>query len=203
MKICVYVEGGGKGHRGRQLRTGFRKLFEEQSRQAPRKLQFITSGSRESTFEDFCTALRTSPSDFNVLLVDSEGPVGSRPPWTHPHVQDSWAKPQGVDDSQCHLMVQAMEAWILADRQALKDFYGNGFNENALPNHPNVEDIPKEQLMSALRRATRNVEKKGEYHKTRHAPLLLQKIRLAAIRQRAPSCDRFAQVVEAKIKSLP
>jgi hypothetical protein len=44
-------------------------------------------------------------------------------------------------------MVQAMEAWFLADREALAEFYGNGFSAQNLPGSPtNIEAIPKDDL---------------------------------------------------------
>ena len=44
-------------------------------------------------------------------------------------------------------MVECMEAWFLADRAALLRFYGQGFNENALPaTTTNPEQVRKVDL---------------------------------------------------------
>ncbi len=44
-------------------------------------------------------------------------------------------------------MVQAMEAWFLADREALANFYDGGFLANSLPGSPtNVEAVLKDDL---------------------------------------------------------
>ncbi|MEE8452221.1 MAG: DUF4276 family protein, partial [Thermoguttaceae bacterium] len=104
---------------------------------------------------------------------------------------DHWDNP-GVENEHCHLMVQTMEAWLIADREKFKEYYGQGFQENALPNNPNVEQIGKDTLEDALKRATRNT-KKGEYHKTRHAPEILERIRLSevATAEKAKHCKRL------------
>lgn len=47
-------------------------------------------------------------------------------------------------------MVQAMEAWFIADADKLKEFYGRDFNENAIPKDRDIERIEKSRLDSAL-----------------------------------------------------
>jgi hypothetical protein len=78
---------------------------------------------------------------------------------------------------QVFLMVQAMEAWLLADRAALARFFGAGFRVQDLRgDERNVEAISKDDLVSCLRNATRDVRTKGAYHKTRRAFDLLAEI---------------------------
>ncbi|WP_276604249.1 DUF4276 family protein [Nannocystis pusilla] len=63
-------------------------------------------------------------------MVDSEGPVRSEAePWGHVARRrgDQWQQPAGIEQDQLHFMVEAMEAWILADPDALAKFYGNAF----------------------------------------------------------------------------
>lgn len=129
---------------------------------------------------------------FNVLLVDSEGAV-SHAPWTHLRNCDNWESPS-VTDEHCHLMVQAMEAWIIADMHTLRDFYGQGFNSNPIPQRPDVENVPKSDLESSLKTATRNTQK-GEYHKIRHAPKVLSLLDVTTVRNRAPYCDRLFKTI--------
>jgi hypothetical protein len=63
-----------------------------------------------------------------------------------------------------------MEAWFLADRLALAEFYDGGFHEGRLPGSPSdIESVPKEDLEPRLKGATKGTRTKGEYHKTRHA----------------------------------
>ena len=66
-------------------------------------------------------------------------------------------------------MVEVMEAWFLADREALAEFYNGGFVLNALPGSTiNIEIIRKQDIARGLAQATRNTATKGEYHKTKH-----------------------------------
>ena len=68
-----------------------------------------------------------------------------------------------------------MEAWFLAHPEALSDYYGEGFLSNAIGNTADVERVPKAEVLNRLKRATRNT-RKGEYHKVKHAPFLLEKL---------------------------
>src|SRR5262245_43173781 len=98
-------------------------------------------------------ALDMHPDAFNVLLIDSEGPVNNGPK-AHLKRRDDWNLPD-ISAEHYHLMVQMMEAWLAADREARRKFYGQRFNANAIPRTPNVEQIGKQDLESALKEATR------------------------------------------------
>jgi hypothetical protein len=52
--------------------------------------------------------------------------------------------------------------------------------------------------MAALTKATRATQK-GEYHKMRHSPLILERLDPAKVRARAPHCDRLWTTIEAKL----
>ena len=56
-------------------------------------------------------------------------------------------------------MAQCMEAWLVADPEALAEFYDQGFNANALPKRINLEEEPKAQIYVALENATRQTQK--------------------------------------------
>ena len=96
-------------------------------------------------------------------------------------------------------MAQAMEAWLIADLDALADFYGQGFNPNSIPRVSDVETIEKALLESSLKAATRNT-RKGKYHKSLHAPKLLAKLNEKSVRQKARHCDRLFTTLTAKIE---
>ena len=92
-------------------------------------------------------------------------------------------------------MVQLMEAWFLADTEALERYYGRSVTA-ALRGNPAVEEIPKADVLDRLKRATRTTTK-GEYHKTKHAPALLQSIKPETVREHCPNGDRlFATVLQ-------
>jgi hypothetical protein len=103
-----------------------------------------------------------------VLLVDADAPVRINSPWEHLKARDNLDKPAVVDDHNCHLRVQTMEAWFIADIPTLKKFYGQDFQENSIPKDDNVEIISKDILEPTLKTATGSTSK-GEYHKVKHA----------------------------------
>jgi hypothetical protein len=156
------------------------------------KLRLITCGPREAAYHAFRIAQRHHSEAFNVLLVDSEGPVEG-PPGEYLTTTEEWDL-SGASADQVHLMVQAMEAWLIADPETLARFYGQGFAASALPKAKIVENIPKDDLVPALKRATRGTTK-GEYHKTRHAFDLLAQIDPEKVRSRAPHCERLFQTL--------
>lgn len=202
-EIRIYVEGGGDSKNTRHsLKSGFRAFFNDLVKIARDKgisFNIIACGSRRSTYDDFRQALHDHDDAFNLLLVDAEAPFSCQSPWDHLRncQEDKWTNP-GVDDERCHLMVQTMEAWLIADCDKLNEYYGKGFNANALPKNPHVELVDKNKLLDALKQATRDT-KKGEYHKTHHAPGLLEKIRADAVGKKAPNCMRLFQVIRSKM----
>lgn len=203
-EIRIYVEGGGDGANTKALIKGGFNIFLKELRQIARSKQIgweiIICGSRNNAFRNFKNALKTHQDAFNVLLVDSEAPV-NKTPWEHLKFRDNWDSP-GVDDEHCHLMVQVMESWFVADIDALRQFYGQGFKENAIPGNLNVENINKLDLEVTLNKATKD-KSKGKYHKIQHGAKLLEQVEAAKVRTIAPHCDRFfttlAQKMDASI----
>lgn len=118
--------------------------------------RIVRGGGRQQTFDQFLEAVRSGrPDELPILLVDSEGPVVSgRSAWEHLHVQDGWDRPSGTSDQHAFLMVQTTETWLLADRNALRNYFGASFRENRLPSQRNLEDVPKETVLRSLARAT-------------------------------------------------
>jgi hypothetical protein len=186
-EIRIYVEGGGGKESKALMRRAFGRFLSEAGSAAWERefgLQVVACGSREAAHEKFQRARTEHPTAFNMLLVDSEAPVTTS---ARSHL--GW-KLDAVADDQVQLMVQAMEAWLIADPETLARFYGQGFAANKLPRTQNVERIPKDDLEPALKLATRRT-KKGEYHKTRHAFDLLAQIDPEKVRSRAPHCERL------------
>lgn len=95
-------------------------------------------------------------------------------------------------------MVQAMEAWFLADRQTLAEFYGAGFSARKLPGSPtSIETIPKADLEPALKRSSKACETKGEYHKVKHGFALLALIDPAKVEASSPHAKQFHDFLRA------
>ncbi|MBD6614359.1 DUF4276 family protein [Komarekiella sp. 'clone 1'] len=203
-EIRIYIEGGGDGKNTKALiREGFSQFLKplvEIAKSQKIKWNIIICGSRNNAFRDFRNALKSHPAAFNVLLVDAEAPVNTQSPWEHLKIRDNWDAPASVDDSYCHLMVQTMDAWFIADIETLTKYYGQGFRENVIPKNSNVENIDKDKLFDSLQKATCNTSK-GEYHKINHAFKLLALLDVAKVRQASPYCDRLFTTLAAKMGS--
>ncbi len=188
-EVRIYVEGGGDQATGKQLlRIGFAQFFKNA---LSKNVKVIPCGGRDQTFDDFKSALKTHPTALNLLLVDAEAVVDETDdPWTHLQKRDRWQRPSAAKVDQCHLMVQTMEAWFLADKQALQRYYGKEFNVNALSRNQNVEEVAKGQLELSLVAATK-LTSKGEYHKIHHAAELLKIIEPAKVQKASRHFDRL------------
>jgi hypothetical protein len=102
-----------------------------------------------------------------------------------------------INERSIHLMIQTMEAWIIADVDAVASYYGQHFLRNALPAAQDLEGVEKARIENTLKRATAKTQKK-EYRKIRDAAALLRAIAPEIVRRRCPSCERlFAIVSEA------
>lgn len=203
-EIRVYVEGGGDGKDTRSLvKRGFRAFLKdivERGRAKKVRFEIIACGSIQSTVDDFNIALRTHPDAFNVLLVDSDGPVQSGS-LRHLLARGGWNLSEIVSEDRCHLMVQVVEAWLVADLPALQQYYGQRFNSTSIPKTPNVEELDRNTLYSSLKAATR-LTQKGEYHKTRHGPELLKRVDVFKVRHAAPHCERLLTTLEKRIDTI-
>jgi Domain of unknown function (DUF4276) len=195
VSVRIYVEGGFQGSTKSTCRQAFRAFF---GKTVPRgTFTVIASGSRSNAFEDFGSSLKQNRGDYNILLVDSEEAVAGGP-WQHlaSRQGDGWQPPVGATPDQAHLMVQVMEAWFLADRKALADYYGQGFTAGSLPDQRNVELISKRDVLSALKQASKNTKTKGEYHKTKHGFDLLELIDPVLVRAASVHADRLFVVLQ-------
>ena len=197
--IRIYVEGGGDSRATKaEIRRGFGgflRSLREAARQRRLRWDVIACGSRGPAFAAFRRACDDHPDAFNVLLVDSEGPVDASPT-EHLRRADNWRIEQ--PNEHCHLMVQMMEAWIIADVQTLRSFYGQGFQDSAIPDAQDVEQIDKARLLEALHKATRRTQK-GGYHKIHHAGPLLERLGAAVVRSKARHCERLFATLEKVI----
>ena len=191
--IRVYIEGDKK------LLPGFRQFFNQFYSQGT-KIDLAMCGP--NVIADFANGVKKFPSAVNILLMDSEGLNGPdllQKVKTH----DKWdlSTNDKVADDCLNFMVQVMESWFLADRQALRNYYGNGLSENRLPANPNIEQIPKADVLHRIESATSNTGK-GKYHKTKHAPDLLRNIDPAKVQSASPSCSRLFQYLQAVVTTL-
>lgn len=197
MSARLYVEGGGDG---KSLRTACRRGFSEFLKKAGfkgRMPRVVASGSRNQALENFHTALEQLEDAF--LLVDAEGSVAEDDPWEHLRERDGWDRPGGAGDEQCHLMVQIMESWFLADRGTLAEYFGNSFRPNALPgSEDDVEGIPKADVLNGLCNATRDAQK-GKYNKGTHSFAILERLDPEKIRDSSMWARRLLDTLDAEL----
>jgi len=184
-EIRVYFEGD-KG-----LKAGFDAFFKEiRERARAAQCQVFVVATGGTPERDFSIALRKHPAAWNILLRDSEGPL--QPVQSALLCLKQQCEPAQADS--IFWMVEMMESWFHADKDALEACYKTGFRRSALKANPNVEEISKHDLIEGLNAATKDTPK-GKYHKTKHAPALLQAIRPHLVRKAAPNCERFFRAV--------
>ena len=212
--IAIYVEGGGNTVQQRaELRMGFDRLLKPQKDAAGKRrlsLKIVFCGSRNRTYEAFISSFRQAANDtLAVLLVDAEKPLppellgnelqNAQARCDHLARCDSWDL-NDIPPEQIHLMVQCMEAWIVADPDALSAFYGKNFHRNVLPNRLHLEEEPKADLATKLTDATRGCQK-GKYEKIKHASKLLAIIDTTKVAQRCPRFKTFTAWLTEQIEA--
>ncbi len=198
MSLKLIVEGGGdrkSKYLNRECRQAFAS-FLEKAGLAGRLPSIEAAGGRQQAYDTFKSAHERGDR-VAVLLVDAEAPVTFLDPWTHLNTRDGWTRPSGATNDQCHLMVQVMESWFLADREALANFYRQRFRPHALPGNPRqVEQVSKRDIENGLERATRDTSR-GRYHKGQHSFAILASLDPAKVTAASPHARIFVQALLA------
>lgn len=201
VKVKIYVEGGGET-RAQQVpcRKAFAKLLAKAGFSRPLP-NIIACGSREMTYRDFVNALRFVATDeYPMLLVDSEAILTTTDTWQHLQQRDGWARPPGAKTDQAQLMITCMETWIVADRVALRDFFGQELNQNALPPEQNLENRSKDDIQTALDNATRACGLKRRYRKGKRSFELLETLSPSTLREQLPHFRQWLEAINVHIR---
>jgi Domain of unknown function (DUF4276) len=180
-ELRIYFEGDDR------LRPGVRLFFSQLAEAARRKgWRFAPPvATYGRPVQAFRIALQTHSEAWNVLLLDWEDPNESEVRKKHL---------EHCDPDSVFWMVQVMEAWFLADVEALRALYKRRFNEGALGWNTKVEEIPKVDVLERLKRVSG-----GEYHKVNHGAKLLELIDPERVRKAAPNCDRMFRLILARL----
>ncbi len=192
MKIKLYIEGGGDSALQDTLfREGWQAFFQKAGLAGRMPKTFRGSG-RNATFDAYQTAVRLKKADdLPLLLVDSEDLVSDDiTEWAHLAGRDGWAKPLNSSEADAFLMVCCMETWFLADREALKRFFHDCWRDNAVPQWPDLEAIPKETIFEKLALATAACGKKA-YAKGKRSFEILKVIDPAIVEAKCPGAKRL------------
>ena len=200
VRVTVFVEGGSRGNLATSCRKGFRRFFENVGLKGHMP-SVVACGSRKDAYDRFCVALSDSGvEEIPLLLVDSEELVQAHnAPWPHLRSRDCWDPPEGARHEQAHLMVQCMESWFLADISALQSFFGTGFRPPS--KRDDIENIPKQDVLSKLEAASRN-SNKGPYHKGRHSFDILAQIDPEKVIQRSPFARKLVNTLKDHLISI-
>ncbi|WP_320172974.1 DUF4276 family protein [Maridesulfovibrio sp.] len=198
--IMVFVEGGAL--RNKQLNIDCRRAFKVFFKKygiADNKIKVIACGSRQFAYRDFCIEISQAKEPKHIiLLVDSEKHVEKKhryKPWDHFKEREGdkhWQKPTQADDNSAQLMVQCMEAWFMADKTALKEYYKKNFKVTVLPTSQDIENIDKKILYSSLEKATKDTQK-GKYSKGNHSFKILAEINPVNVKDKSSWAERLLE----------
>jgi hypothetical protein len=200
--LTIFVEGGGDHA---QLRARCRQGFSEFIKKSGLKNQMPSiwaCGSRAQALDLFKTALKKGQRA--LLLVDSEFPVAERNknlPWKHLEENETdyhWKAHAMATDNDCHLMVQCMESWFLADKKALQDFFKKEFKESALPKSKEIESLDKDKIYQALASASKDTSK-GKYSKGAHSFEILSMLDPQKVSDASPWAKRFLDELRSRM----
>lgn len=205
VNLKLFVEGGGDAKSiNSDCRQGFTKFLTKAG--LTNRPRIVACGSRQTAFEAYCRALANGEAA--MLLVDSEEtvaaehqPTASQPgqPWSHLARSDRWKRPDAAPDEDCHLMVQCMESWLIADRQTLREYFDQCLNDRRLPGPTRaVESIAKQDVYQALRAATSTCQK-GSYDKGRHSFALLSRIHARPVVDACPWARRLVEGLKDRL----
>jgi len=167
--VRVYIEGGAEGGKANSdFRRSWKHFLIELHKLAMRKgyqgLQPVRGMGRGRAFHSFSRHPVQYPDDLGVLLVDAETAVPKNTRvWdvVARRVGDQWRCPPWAKEDHLYLMVHSVETWLLTDPDALQKFFGRDFNRRPLPT-TNLESWPKDEIETALRKATKD-SAKGAY----------------------------------------
>lgn len=154
----------------------------------------IACGGRTQALDVWKTRCDQHPSDTNLLLLDSEGPVqGIERPIEHLKRLEEWDFPEGASSSLVHLMTQVMETWLVADPGALAKVFGRHFDRSKLTKWPKLEAVSKATIFAALKKATKD----KPYAKGAHSFKVLAEVDPAPLQAACPSAKRFFDAITA------
>jgi hypothetical protein len=208
--VKLYVEGGGDSSALRTAcRAGFSKFLNKAGFQG-KMPRIVACGSRQNAYDSFCTAIRSGEdalllvdSESTVVADDQQGEPENWRPWNHlgNRTSDQWERPANAAEEDCHLMVQCMEAWFLADSENLQNFFGQGFNPASLPHESPIESLPKKRIFQILSKTTEHCKTKAKYGKGEHSFRLLAHISSDRVTAASPWAKRFIGALQKKINA--
>ncbi|WP_246495986.1 DUF4276 family protein [Methanocalculus chunghsingensis] len=161
--------------------------------------RLVASGSRDTTFSDLKTALKSRKGRYIAMLIDSEDPIADpERTWDHLIARDAWKKPDNCDDENVLFMTTCMETWIVLDREALKKVFGPHLQESALPSPVHIECTKRHEVQKALIHATRNTTQ--PYAKGKVSFELVGKLNPDVLEEHLVAFQRMKRILDEKLQ---
>jgi len=199
--ITIYVEGGSPAQTGLGPDPAFRKAFNKLFSQAEGvRVKIVMIGPVGNAPKKLAEITKQNSPD--VVLVDLDGPKNEKKKRIEVYYK-------GLATDQLFFMVQMMEAWILSQPEAVRQYAKeNGYVERKATKCVDIcneikkqcpEDIskPDEMLKRALRRCFEKVDAKGkkrlEYRKGKTAPDLIMRLELDKLRLAFEDVDALVE----------
>ncbi len=216
MGVLIIVEGGRQPESSQQRRSYARSVGNLLRRALRRRADLnrvvcfvdeddlvVRSGTgNTNAILEFIVAHNRGEAKLVLLLVDSDAPVTARPDesaasFLRTRFSGKVNLPASVAAGQVYLMVQAIEAWLIADRDKLAEYYGTRLVK--LDGIANVEAVanPKAKLRQAVRTA-----KKRDYDEIEDCQQLLERVRPGIVEEECPHFKRLIDRLWAELCAL-
>ncbi len=161
--------------------------------------RIVAGGSRTKIYKDFGKIFQDSLS---IVLIDSEKEIScdeKKCKWDFLWKNEKWKKPKGATENSLFFMAACMESWIVADKDALQEFYGKCFQPK-LPQAKDLSTITKIDIINALEKSTKECGKEKQYNTNnkKDSFKILEKVDVAKITKRNIYAKDFFEFLKQK-----
>jgi hypothetical protein len=172
-----------------------RRAFSQFLEHLPRKPRVAVGGGRQQTAGDFRSGVRDLPDATHVLLLDSECAHSASDSCKAKIIAEFGRdRIDHLGEDHFHFMVQMMEAWLIADPNAVQQAFPQDADVEEIKELTNVESISKERLMEMIEKASggKYVERK----KREYGPRILERANHDVVAGKADHCRRFVEKMD-------